>query len=182
MDIQHYADGKERSEIDRIKQLEKIYSIDIISPYGTNHTAIFEEKIKKMEIEQLNSLAHKVGAIVSADKEEQRGFLRETFRAYQSKNPPNYSVQSAKKAKLNQRTEDGQKAAEVLDSARTKSVFEKRFPKDNPESFRKLLNSYTLADLQNLSAQCGFNPSFDRKRIVDLLTKEFERDLRLRVK
>jgi len=192
--MKHYADGKVRGETERIRQLEQVYGIDKTSPYGTNYGPIFEEKINKIEgkdtdspheremktLKKLNSMALKAGVIVAANVEEQRRHLRDGFRAYQSQNPPNYFEGKAKESKMDMRKKSSKKVLESLDYARTKSVFEKEYPTDTPESFKKLLNTYTLSDLQHLAAKAGFNPSFDRGRTIETLVEEFSQDWKRR--
>jgi len=194
MDMKHYTDGKSRTEIDRVKELEHIYGIDQVSPFGTLHTEVFKEIVEKRDgreedppherdyktLVRLNNLATKAGALISADLAEQKKFLWEAFRSYQIKNPPNYSQHKGQEMKLDMRKKENRKIMKDLDYARTKSVFEKDFPTDTPESFRKLLNTFTLADLQNLAAQAGFNPTFDRRRAVDTLVTAFTEDWRSR--
>jgi hypothetical protein len=178
--MEYYSDGKMRDDKEAVRKLEKAYGIDQLSPFGTNHTKLFEERLEGMDIEALNNLAHKVRSIVSADVEEQKNFIRESFKAHQRINPPDYAKGKGRKGKLDMRKNADKKVMKDLDFARTKSTFEKEFPKDTVESFRKLTNTYTLADLQNLAARCGFNPTWDRRRIQELLVGEFSKDLRSR--
>lgn len=188
--MKHYADGKKRESLTQVKKLEKIYGIDQLSPFGTNHTKVFEEIVEKdvgdetdspfvkqeKKILSLNGFARKVGAHVSADLQEQKKFLWEAFRAWQTQNPPIYANDSSKQLKPDMRKNKSKELLKQLDKTRTKSVFEKEFPKDNPESFAKLLNTFTLADLQNLAAKAGFNPSFDKAKAKNILVKAFSSD------
>jgi hypothetical protein len=188
--MKHYADGKVRGEIDRVRQLEEIYGVSKMSPYGTNYAPIFEEILEKLEgrdgdsrsereartLEKLNNIARKAGVIVAADIEEQKKYLRTGFKAYQSQNPPNYLNTKQGKMKLDMRKNSSKRILKKLDRARTKSVFEEEYQTDTPESFRKLLNTYTLSDLQQLSAKAGFNPTFDRARAINTLVKAFNDD------
>ena len=188
--MKEYADGKIRDDIDKIKALENLYGIDKLSPFGTNHTKIFEEIVEakdgrktdspdernRLTLAKLNRLAHKCGAIVSADLREQKAFLWEAFKAYQRENPSSYGQHKGRSLKLDMRKNDNKEVLKKLDAARTKSVFEKDFSTETPESFRKLLNTYTLSDLQHLAAKAGFNPTFDRGRVIKTLVREFTED------
>ena len=37
------------------------------------------------------------------------------------------------------------------------------------------LKTKTLSDLQSTAARLGFNPGFDRNRLIDLIIKEYQR-------
>jgi hypothetical protein len=176
----HYTDGKSRTNLDKVKEIEKVYGINMLSPFGTNHPEVFEEKIANMNIEQLNGIARKVGAPSYADEEQQKEILRQQFKHWSIENPPSYDIHKSKQAKLDMRKNASKRAAKALDYARTKSVFELDFPEDSLNSFLERLKTYDLADLQNLAAKCGFNPTFDRGKIIFALKKEFERDINSR--
>jgi len=181
-EITHYADGKIHTKIEKIQEFEKIYGINRLSPFGTNSREVFLHILKGMELENMNRMASKVGAPMIADKREQTAYLLEAFNAYSKENPPVHNKMEPTKIKIDHRKRSSKEMLKDLDYARNKSVFEKDFPEHSPEEFRNILKSYTLADLQNLAAKVGFNPIFERVRIVDLLAKEFEKDYRTRVK
>ena len=178
--MKHYADGKVRKNLESIKEIEKAYGIDELSPFGTNHQPIFEEKIKDMDLNALNALAGKVGCVQAADIAEQTRILKEAFHAYQVKNPPNYGLPKSKEVKMDMRTNEGKRVMKELDAARTKSVFEKEFPDATEQAFRKRLNTFTLSDLQNLAAKAGYNPTFNQQRLVETLVEAFKNDLKTR--
>ena len=46
---------------------------------------------------------------------------------------------------------------------------------DNTTSLIKKLKEKTLSDLQSTAARLGFNPSFDRERIIKVITQEYQR-------
>lgn len=180
----YYTDGKTRDNLEEVKKIEETFGIDQISPFGTSHKGVFEEKLETMKLGKMNALAEKVGCPTAANVDEQKKFLREAFRAFQTRNPVDYGQLSPqKKTTKNKRETKAQKQAkQVVDSARTKSVFEKEFPNEDVQSLKKILHGYTLSDLQNLSAKCGLNPIFDKHRAINNLVSEFERDLNMRPK
>jgi len=178
--MKHYADGKARINTERISQIEKENGINMTSPFGTNHAVLFEEKLKKMDLEQMNKMASSCGAMIKADEEEQKRLLRVAFRGWQTQNPPNHEQLKGRTQKLDMRCAADKKVAAILSDTQNKSVYEKEFPGHNPHSFKKILATYTLSDLQNLAARCGFNPSFDRTRVITLLVSEMEKDIKLR--
>jgi hypothetical protein len=69
----------------------------------------------------------------------------------------------------------------LLDHDRQLDSFEKIFPDVmTEESFLEIVRGYTLTDLRNLAARLGFNPSFDRVRLILLLKNEFSTYLKRR--
>jgi hypothetical protein len=179
MNMKHYADGKARpSKLDSIKERERIDGTAVMSPYGTSSLPVLMDKLDNMEIEQMKDFAFKCGVKVIANQAIQREHIITAFKAWQTQNPP--PARQGHTQRIDRRTNKSKEILADLDVARTKSIWERDFATETPQSFRKLLNTYSLADLQNLSARAGFNPSFDRGRIIGLLVSELEKDINLR--
>lgn len=176
MEFENYADGKVREiNLEQIKAEEQQQGIQKVSPFGVNNKALFYDSLERMSLEKMNYLATKVGAPQAADLDEQKKILKEAFADYQ------------RKCALPQKTEEQKKeiqdakAKTLIDMPRTKSIFETKFAKfKDYGSFKRHLIGMTLSDLQNIAAQAGFNPTFDKKRLVLNLAGAFEADLKKR--
>ena len=181
MELEYYADGKERSRTDKIKEIERVFGISRISPFGTSNKDVFKEKLGKMTLKEKARLAEKLGVLKAANDVEQEKFLWEAFTDYSRRNgdPAGErvdNVSTPKEVKLSEQ------AREVLEKTRMKTRLEKEFPTiHSEEKFSEILSSFSLADLRNLAAKLGFNPSFDKNRLVKLLKNEFSNDLKKRV-
>jgi len=179
MKIENYTDGKVRSDLDHIKELERVFGIAAISPFGTNNKEVFQEKLKSMELKAMVRLAEKLGVIRAADKKEQKKYLMESFDDWVRRNgdPIGDKVKGGRPtATVLQGHENIQK---LLDKDRKLDTFEKIFPSmDSEGKFMEVVGNYTLSELRNLAARLGFNPSFDRSRLILLLKNEFNTYLR----
>jgi len=175
MEIEHYTDGKVRSDLDRIKELERVFGIAALSPFGTSNKEVFKEKLKDMDLKSMARLAEKLGVIRAADKKEQKKYLMESFDDWVRKNgdPIGDKVKSNRPAASV--LKGHQNIQKLLDRDRKLTTFEQIFPTtDSEEKFIEVVGNYTLTDLRNLAARLGFNPSFDRARLILLLKNEFK--------
>jgi hypothetical protein len=155
LDELEYADGKERDELDLIEEKEKIYGINRTSPYGTANSKVFANKLQVMDRASKRRLCEKVGARILSSTSQLNDELTKYFKIWQSKNG-SVELDSAIKA------EKGA-LSDAFGSAESVNDLEKE------------LKSQTLSDLQSTAARLGFNPGFDRDRLITLIKQEYQR-------
>ncbi|MGA0119963.1 MAG: hypothetical protein ACO3HJ_00755 [Methylophilaceae bacterium] len=150
-----YADGKERDEVDLIEEQEKIYGTDTLSPFKTADVRVFRRRLDTMSREQMNAMAERVAARIYSSENDQKTELLQAFHSWVSRNG-SFQTSATKKA------EKGALSAAFEGSIDVKELEEK-------------LKSKTLSELQETAARLGFNPGFDRDRIIGLVVKEYQR-------
>ena len=150
-----YADGKQRDEVDLIEEEEKLYGIDTVSPFKTADIRVFRRRLETMSRDQMNVMAERTAARQYSSEEDQKNELLQSFSSWLQKNG-SFQTSASKKA------EKGALGAAFEGS---KSI----------EDLEEKLKSKTLSDLQATAARLGFNPSFERDRIIDLIKKEYQR-------
>ena len=150
-----YADGKERDEVDFAEEQEKIYGVDTVSPFKTGDVRVFKRKLETMSRDTMTALAYKVAARTYSSEEDQKEELLKAFHSWKSTSGyvQTDSVKKLEKGALSQAFE-GANSASVL---------------------RQKLKEKTLSDLQSTAARLGFNPSFDRDRIIEVIIHEYRR-------
>jgi hypothetical protein len=150
-----YSDGKERDEVDLIEEQEKLYGTDVVSPFKTADVRVFRKKLESMSREQMSFLAQRVAARTYSSDEDQKSELMRAFQSWLSTNGfiQTSSSKKAEKGALSEAFED------------SKSV----------NTLNEKLKSKTLSDLQETAARLGFNPSFDRERLITVITQEYQR-------
>jgi hypothetical protein len=142
-----YADGKERDEIDQIEAEEKLRGADKISPFETNDTRVFKRKLKTMSAVQKANLATKTATRIFADTEQQDQALMKAFHEWRGTNWGSTGGHTEQKVKV--------------------------LAAESKEDFQKNIKSKTLSELQEMMMKLGFTPSFDRNRIISVLTQEY---------
>jgi hypothetical protein len=150
-----YTDGKERDAVDLAEEQEKIYGVDVVSPFKTGDIRVFKRKLKTMSRDQMTTLANRVAARVYSSERDQYEELLKAFYSWASTNSF-IQTDATKKA------EKGALAEAFEGSESVNSLEEK-------------LKSKTLSDLQSTAARLGFNPSFDRERLIKVITQEYQR-------
>ena len=155
LDELEYADGKERDELDLIEEKERIYGINRTSPYGTANYEIFAKKLETMSRGSKRQLCAKVGARVLSSTSQLNDELTKHFKLWQSQNG-SVQLDSAIKA------EKGA-LSDAFGSAESVNDLEEE------------LKSQTLSDLQSTASRLGFNPGFDRDRLITLIKQEYQR-------
>ena len=150
-----YADGKERDEVDFIEEQEKIYGVDTISPFKTADVRVFRKKLETMSRDKMATLADRVAARAYSSEEDQKQELLKAFHSWKSTNGF-VQTDASKKA------EKGA-LAEAFEGA------------NSTASLIKKLKEKTLSELQETAARLGFNPSFDKQRIIKVITQEYQR-------
>ena len=150
-----YADGKERDDVDFIEEQEKIFGTDKISPFKTADIRVFRRRIDVMSRDEMNRIAERVAARTYSNTEDQKSELLRAFHSWVSTNGF-IQTDATKKA------EKGALSAAFEGSESVNSLEEK-------------LKSKTLSDLQSTAARLGFNPSFDRERLIKVITQEYQR-------
>jgi hypothetical protein len=151
-----YADGKQRDEIDIIEEQEKLYGTDVVSPYKTADKRVFKRRLETMSRPKMYQIAERVGARVYTGEQDMRDELMNSFNGWFQTQGGSFQVEASKKA------EKGALHDAFEDSNSVKELEEK-------------LKSKTLSDLQSTAARLGFNPSFDRERLVKVITQEFKK-------
>jgi len=148
-----YADGKERDEVDFAEEQEKIYGVDTVSPFKTADVRVFKRKLETMSRDKMVVLADRVAARIYSSEADQKEELLKAFHSWSSTNGfvQTSSAQKPEKGAL----------AEAFEGAKSAS------------SLHEKLKTKTLSDLQSTAARLGFNPSFDRDRIINLIVTEF---------
>ena len=150
-----YADGKERDDVDFIEEQEKIFGTDKISPFKTADIRVFRRRIDVMSRDEMNRIAERVAARTYSNTEDQKSELLRAFHSWVSTNGF-IQTDATKKA------EKGALSAAFEGSESVNSLEEK-------------LKSKTLSDLQSTAARLGFNPSFDRERLIKVIKQEYQR-------
>jgi hypothetical protein len=150
-----YTDGKERDYIDLIEEKEKAFGTDVISPFRTADMGVFDRRLKTMHLDQMHRMAEKNGLPLVAGMEKQKEILRHGLRGWLSKNGA-YSTASYQKA-------EGGALSDAFEGA------------EDMKELKSILKGKTLSDLQSTAARLGFNPSFDRDRLISVITSEFQR-------
>ncbi len=150
-----YTDGKERDEVDFAEEQEKIYGVDTVSPFKTADVRVFRRNLETMSRDKMAVLANRVAARIYSSEADQKEELLKAFHSWSSTNGF-VQTSSAKKQEKGALSE----AFENADSA---------------SSLREVLSGKTLSDLQSTAARLGFNPSFDRDRIIGIIVKEYRK-------
>tara|TARA_B110000858_G_scaffold194123_1_gene247912 strand:+ start:182 stop:805 length:624 start_codon:yes stop_codon:yes gene_type:complete len=150
-----YADGKQRDEVDLAEEQEKIYGVDVISPFKTGDIRVFRRKLETMSRDKMSTLANRVAARTYSSEADQKEELIKAFYSWASTNS---FIQTA----ATKKSEKGALSEAFEDSESVNSLEEK-------------LKSKTLSDLQSTAARLGFNPSFDRERLIKVITQEYQR-------
>ena len=150
-----YADGKVRDEVDLIEEQERIYGTDVVSPYKTADVRVFKRRLESMSRDQMAAMAEKVAARQYSSEEDQKTELMQSFYSWSSRNG-SFRTSASKQA----------------EKGALSSAFESS---ENIEELEKKLKSKTLSDLQSTAARLGFNPSFERQRIIDIIKKEYQK-------
>ena len=151
----NYADGKQRDEVDLIEEQEKLYSVDTISPFKTADVRVFRRKLDIMSRDQMSALADRVAARKYSVEADQNTELLKAFHSWASTN-------SFVQTDATKKAEKGALSEAFEDSESVKTLEEK-------------LKSKTLSELQETAARLGFNPSFDKQRIIKVITQEYQR-------
>ena len=151
----NYADGKQRDEVDLIEEQEKLYSVDTISPFRTADVRVFKRKLETMSRDQMSALAERVAARKYSVEADQKTELLKAFHSWASTN-------SFVQTDATKKAEKGALSEAFEDSESVKTLEEK-------------LKSKTLSELQETAARLGFNPSFDKQRIIKVITQEYQR-------
>ena len=150
-----YADGKERDELDLVEEQEKIFGTNKVSPFKTADIRLFKRNLESMSREQMQAMAERVAARTYSAPEDQKEELVNAFRSWASTNG---YIQTDVSKKAEKGALSG--AFEGSDSVNT--LVDK-------------LKEKTLSDLQETAARLGFNPGFDRERLITLITQEYRR-------
>lgn len=150
-----YADGKERDEVDFAEEQEKIYGVDTVSPFKTADVRVFRRNLETMSRDKMAVLANRVAARIYSSEADQKEELLKAFHSWSSTNGF-VQTSSAKK-------QEKGALSEAFENA------------DSVSSLREVLSGKTLSDLQSTAARLGFNPSFDRDRIIGIIVKEYRK-------
>ncbi len=155
LDDLQYTDGKQRDEVDLVEEQEKIYGVDVVSPFKTGDVRVFRKKLEVMSRDQMTTLAERVAARVYTAKSDQHEELLRAFHSWASTN-------SFTQTDITKKAEKGASSKAFEGSESVNSLEEK-------------LKSKTLSELQESAARLGFNPSFDRERLIKVITQEYQR-------
>jgi hypothetical protein len=150
-----YADGKERDEIDLIEEEEKIYGTDRISPFKTADVRVFRRRLETMSRDQMTAMAERVAARTYSSEGDQKAELLQAFHSWVSTNGF-IQTDASKKAEKGALSDAFEGSKSVND-------------------LNKTLKSKTLSELQETAARLGFNPSFDRERLIKVISQEYQR-------
>ena len=150
-----YADGKERDEIDLIEEEEKIFGTDRVSPYKTADVRVFRRKLDSMSRNQMTAMAERVAARIYSTEEDQKSELLQSFHSWISQNG-SFRTSASKKA------EKGA-LSDAFESSKSVNDLEVK------------LKSKTLSELQETAARLGFNPSYDKERLITVIKQEYQR-------
>lgn len=150
-----YADGKERDEVDLAEEQEKIYGVDVVSPFKTADIRVFRRKLDTMSRDKMTTLANRVAARTYSSPEDQKAELLRAFHSWVSTNGfiQTDATKKAEKGAL----------SEAFEGSESVNTLEEK------------LKSKTLSELQETAARLGFNPSFDRDRLIKVITQEYQR-------
>ena len=150
-----YADGKERDELDFIEEQEKIYGVDNVSPFKTADVRVFRKKLETMSRDSMVNLANRVAARTYSAEQDQKDELLKAFHAWKS-------TSGFVQTDASKQAEKGALSEAFENANSTSSLLEK-------------LKEKTLSDLQSTASRLGFNPSFDRNRIIKAIVQEYKR-------
>lgn len=150
-----YSDGKERDEVDLIEEQEKLYGTDTVSPFKTADIRVFKRRMETMSRDQMSIMAERVAARIYSSEEDQKAELLKAFYSWVSTNG---SIQASNSKKA-------EKGALSDAFEESKSV----------NTLQDKLKSKTLSELQETAARLGFNPSFNRERLIQAITQEYQR-------
>ena len=150
-----YADGKERDEIDLIEEQEKIYGTDVLSPFKTADIRVFRRRLDSMNSDEIFRMAARNAIRTYADPQQQREELEKGFLSWVSTNMA-FQTDATKKAEKGVRSAAFEGATSVND-------------------LEEKLKSKTLSDLQATAGRLGFNPSFDRNKLITVIKQEYQR-------
>ena len=150
-----YADGKERDDIDLIEEEEKIYGVHQLSPFGTADTRVFKRKLENMDLGQKKTLSQRVGGRSYANDSSMDQELTKQFNMWCSRNKV-FQTNASKKAEKGARSE-------AFEGSESVNALEEK------------LKSKTLSDLQATASRLGFNPGFDRNKLITLIKQEYQR-------
>jgi len=150
-----YADGKQRDEVDLAEEQEKIFGTDKISPFKTADVRVFRRKLETMSRDQMNAIAQRVAARQYATEEDQKSELMKAFHSWVSTNGfiQTDSTKQSEKGALSEAFEQS----------------------ENQNDLKETLKSKTLSELQETASRLGFNPSFDRDRLINIIIQEYQR-------
>ena len=150
-----YTDGKERDEVDLIEEKEKLFGTDKISPFKTADVRVFRRRLDTMSRDEMATIAEMVAARHYSSEGDQKAELLQAFHSWASTNGfvQTTASKKAEKGALSDAFEG------------SKSV----------NDLNKTLKSKTLSELQETAARLGFNPSFDRERLIKVISQEYQR-------
>ena len=103
----------------------------------------------------MTTIANRVAARIYSSEEDQKGELLKAFNSWVSANG---FIQTD----VTQKSEKGA-LSEAFENA------------DSLSSLTEKLKEKTLSDLQSTAARLGFNPSFERGRLIKVITQEYQR-------
>ena len=83
LDSLSFADGKKEEEIKKAQELEQLVGLNMVNPYGTSITAVFEKNMEELSLADMQELAVKVGVFPSGTKTSLKNKLKKSFRDYQ---------------------------------------------------------------------------------------------------
>jgi len=155
LDELEYADGKERDELDLVEEQEKIYGTNKLSPFKTADIRLFRRNLETMSNEKMIAIAERVAARIYSDPKSQKEELERAFVSWASRNTA-FQTDMTKKAEKGARSEAFGNSASVND-------------------LEEKLKTQSLSDLQATAARLGFNPGFDRNRLITLIKQEYQR-------
>jgi len=150
-----YTDGKERDEVDLIEEKEKLFGTDKISPFKTADVRVFRRRLETMSRDQMTAMAERVAARTYSSEGDQKTELLQAFHSWVSTNGF-IQTDASKKAEKGALSDAFEGSKSVND-------------------LNKTLKSKTLSELQETAARLGFNPSFDRERLIKVISQEYQR-------
>lgn len=74
------ADGK--SDIEKIKDLESLLSVEQVNPFGTTNAAVLTETMNEMTLTDLQTFAIKVGILPSGNKLSLKNKIMKSFKSH----------------------------------------------------------------------------------------------------
>jgi hypothetical protein len=111
--------------------------------------------METMSRDQMSIMAERVAARIYSSEEDQKTELLKAFYSWVSTNG---SIQASNSKKA-------EKGALSDAFEESKSV----------NTLQDKLKSKTLSELQETAARLGFNPSFNRERLIQAITQEYQR-------
>lgn len=148
-----YTDGKVRDDLDLIEEEERIYGINKVSPFKTADKRLFQKRLEVMTRGEKRELCVRVGCRVFSDPSSLDKELTTAFLEWTRDNGTFQTKASLKKEKK-------EKSEVFAGMSGVKDLEDK-------------LKSQTLSDLQATAARLGFNPSFDRERLIKAIKQEY---------